>query len=322
MNPSLDIDLQLDQLKRKLPSLLREIVSALQSEHFIEVVNYHDSFISSLMPNRNLEDLSCLRLCISSDIKLYPENGSTFDASGLSLLEDTVQVLQKGQENVESSSLRTEPESSIDWGEEFISVQEHGQLMEGNDKESVEKNPFEEASSKFSLMNDEFRKSVEADILELKSFLEQRIRDTEEAVGNPLFTVFHQEIDSVEKNFFNDESKMDNLKEMWKRVNDVSDLFRGPVISRILLLRISRRYEERLKLSLQEKLQRIHKIESLVDTCERQKQESAKLLSEAEYHYRKSVDILHKWKKLVEDRLASQFPGSQFQILLDIRNVQ
>jgi hypothetical protein len=197
------------------------------------------------------------------------------------LLEDTVQVLQKGQENVESSSLRTEPESSIDWGEEFISVQEHGQLMEGNDKESVEKNPFEEASSKFSLMNDEFRKSVEADILELKSFLEQRIRDTEEAVGNPLFTVFHQEIDSVEKNFFNDESKMDNLKEMWKRVNDVSDLFRGPVISRILLLRISRRYEERLKLSLQEKLQRIHKIESLVDTCERQKQESAKLLSEA-----------------------------------------
>jgi len=281
MNPSLDIDLQLDQLKRKLPSLLREIVSALQSEHFIEVVNYHDSFISSLMPNRNLEDLSCLRLCISSDIKLYPENGSTFDASGLSLLEDTVQVLQKGQENVESSSLRTEPESSIDWGEEFISVQEHGQLMEGNDKESVEKNPFEEASSKFSLMNDEFRKSVEADILELKSFLEQRIRDTEEAVGNPLFTVFHQEIDSVEKNFFNDESKMDNLKEMWKRVNDVSDLFRGPVISRILLLRISRRYEERLKLSLQEKLQRIHKIESLVDTCERQKQESAKLLSEA-----------------------------------------
>lgn len=120
--------------------------------------------------------------------------------------EDTVQVLQKGQENVESSSLRTEPESSIDWGEEFISVQEHGQLMEGNDKESVEKNPFEEeASSKFSLMNDEFRKSVEADILELKSFLEQRIRDTEEAVGNPLFTVFHQEIDSVEKNFFNDE---------------------------------------------------------------------------------------------------------------------
>jgi len=91
---------------------------------------------------------------------------------------------------------------------------------------------------------------------------------------------------------------MDNLKEMWKRVNDVSDLFRGPVISRILLLRISRRYEERLKLSLQEKLQRIHKMyvvflymalecsntcsrESLVDTCERQKQESAKLLSEA-----------------------------------------
>ncbi|EME30238.1 hypothetical protein Gasu_23920 isoform 2 [Galdieria sulphuraria] len=283
MDPTLDVDLQLFQLKRKLPSIFREIVSVLQAKSFTSILKYHDTFLTNLMPNREMEDLSSLRICISSDIeKLYPENFANSDDSSAS---DAVQVLGKGQENIGTGSQPVELESFIDWGE-FGTVQNHEQLLndwnvEESDKETTVLESVEERNFKCSLMNDGFRKSVEADLLELKSFLEQRIKDSDEAVGNPQFMLFSQEMERPEDFLLDIESRIENLKEMLKQVNDTSDLFRGPVISRILLLRISRRYEERLKRSLQEKLQRIEKIKSLMNTCEQQKADSAKLFSEA-----------------------------------------
>ncbi|GJQ09846.1 hypothetical protein GpartN1_g1637.t1 [Galdieria partita] len=320
LDPALNVDLQLIHLKSKLPGIFREIVSVLQSEPFSRVLNYHDNFLATLTPNRQVEDLNSLRTCMACDIQmLYLEDSESHNDLSSS---EPVQVLGRGQENIGVGSQSVGVESSIDWGE-WETVQSSDQLLkdwnrEDSFKESTQLQSIEGSELKCSLMNDEFRKSVEADLLELKSFLEQRIKDSEEAIGTPQFLVVNQEMQRVENNLLSVESRIENLKEMLKQVNDTLDLFRGPVISRILLLRISQRYEERLKRSLQEKLQRIEKIKSLMNACEQQKQESAKLLSEAEYHYQKNRDVLDKLKKLVQDRLDSQFPGSEFRIVLDI----